>query len=156
MLDFLPVHILPRGNPSFACEISPQFLLPSKARLCLGFLQAPTAPDPGQMGPFPVCLLCWLWDFSTQFVIQMLDVELQVLFPWPDSKDTAGNMSGILGFWSPIPGTAAKRSGLTRGLFLFRSLNTYLLSPVQIQTCYSLYLLSPLQTLFFHSGSSYA
>lgn len=101
------------GNAGFPSSHHDSGLLPSKARLCSGFFQASIVPDPGQMGAFPVCLLHWLWGFNTQFVIQMLDVELQVLFPWPDAKDAAGNMSGILGFWSPVTGTAAKRPGLT-------------------------------------------
>lgn len=96
---------------------------------CFGFSQA--SPEPGQMGTFPVCLLLWIWGSNTQFVTQVLDVELQVLFPWRDSKDTAGNMSGILGSW--VPSLAQLPRGLASGEAPFiQELSTYLFSLFRI------------------------
>lgn len=154
MLHFLPVHVLPQGRPSFACETSVQFLLPSKARLWLFWFL------PG----FP-----WAWaDGDIPCVPPPLDLGFQ--HPVCDSGVGRGAASVVslagfqghcwehvwdFGLLGPIPGTAAKRFGLRRGSF-YSGVKHLPVFPIQNIGLLLFYLLSPLPAVIFHSGSSYA
>ena len=162
MLNFLPAHILPQRKYNLSlwklatilncCTLKPIcILISSRMTHCYW-----TWTDGSIHFLSTLCPIHLLWSFDIQFVMQMFDMELQGLFSWLNSKDTAGNLYVMMCFWSPTTGKAAKILGLMRGLFLFRNLNTKsacLSSEYRPVFPYACFLLLP--TSLFHSGFSY-
>lgn len=159
MLNFLPAPILPQRKYSLSlwklatilnsCTMKPVcILISSRMSHCYW-----TWTDGSIHFLSALCPIYLLWGFDIQFVMQMFDTELQVLFSWLNSKDTAGILYVMMCFWSPITGNAAKILGLMRRLFLFRNLNTkspFFGSEYRPLFLYACFLPHP-----FHTGFSY-
>lgn len=119
-----------KENTTLACENLPQFCTVALgSQSVFWFLpEWPIVTEPGQMGAFiswalRAPFICFGASTSNLWC-RCSTWEIQVLFYWLNSKDTAGNLYVMMCFWSPITAKAAKILGLMRGLFLFRNLST--------------------------------
>lgn len=101
-----------------------------------------------------LCPAHLLWGFSAQFVMQMFNKESQGLVSWPNTKDTAGNFSVMIWFWSPITGRAAKILVLMRGLCSFIKALSACFCLCTVQTHFLCACFFPCTTSLFHSGFS--